>query len=380
MSISLRRLIVDCKKYNLELLAGENGLNNQVRWVHIVEDKDVPNFLHGFELVFTTGIGIKNNDEFDFIAFADSLIEHKASGWIINEGPHINKIPRNLIDYCNEKDFPLFTIPWKERLIDVTYDITHTIISNEEKKASISESFSNIIFHSGDTKRNVEILEREGYKASDKYQIVYIDPMLDPNQDVLDLSQIESKIYSLAGYSIFNENEKIVVVISEPSHDDIEYIVDQIKINSNLDESRFKVGISKAYEGLLDLDKIYKEAKIACTYAKEKKLSQVEYKDIGMHQIIGQIDDKCVLEGYIQDCIGEIKKYDKKNDTNYLEIIKLYIKYDGSIIEMADSLGVHRNTINYKIKFIKSYFKMNMTIEELTKLNLAIIMDEMKRR
>ncbi len=42
--------------YKMQLLAGRNGLNNLVQWVHIIEDPTVISFLHGNELVFTAGI------------------------------------------------------------------------------------------------------------------------------------------------------------------------------------------------------------------------------------------------------------------------------------------------------------------------------------
>ncbi|UKI37112.1 MAG: PucR family transcriptional regulator ligand-binding domain-containing protein [Clostridiales bacterium] len=50
------------QKYSLKLLAGKGGLDNAVRWVHMVEDRQVPDFLHGGELVFTTGIGHVGKD------------------------------------------------------------------------------------------------------------------------------------------------------------------------------------------------------------------------------------------------------------------------------------------------------------------------------
>ena len=58
LAITLERLCDGCEtKYQMELVAGKGGINNTVRWVHMVEDREVPDFLHGNELIFTTGIG-----------------------------------------------------------------------------------------------------------------------------------------------------------------------------------------------------------------------------------------------------------------------------------------------------------------------------------
>ncbi len=42
--------------YNMKLLAGMKGLNNLVEWVHIIENDEVSQFLHGHEVVLTSGI------------------------------------------------------------------------------------------------------------------------------------------------------------------------------------------------------------------------------------------------------------------------------------------------------------------------------------
>ncbi|MFI3313427.1 MAG: PucR family transcriptional regulator ligand-binding domain-containing protein, partial [Eubacteriales bacterium] len=57
MAMTLSKLCKDAEKsYELKLVAGKSGMENPVRWIHIVEDLEVPDFLQGGELVFTTGI------------------------------------------------------------------------------------------------------------------------------------------------------------------------------------------------------------------------------------------------------------------------------------------------------------------------------------
>ena len=77
MTISVRKLFENCKKYDIKLISGEGGLNNQVSWIHILEEKKMLDFLKGFELVFTTGIGIKGATDDELVSFATSLIEKK---------------------------------------------------------------------------------------------------------------------------------------------------------------------------------------------------------------------------------------------------------------------------------------------------------------
>ena len=46
MAITLSQLCVNTEKtYGMKLLAGKDGMDNYVRWVHMVEDREVPGFL-----------------------------------------------------------------------------------------------------------------------------------------------------------------------------------------------------------------------------------------------------------------------------------------------------------------------------------------------
>ena len=83
MAITLEKLCEGCEaKYQMELVAGKGGMSNTVRWVHMVEDREVPDFLHGNELIFTTGIGHISGEE-RLTTFVRNLKERDASGGIL---------------------------------------------------------------------------------------------------------------------------------------------------------------------------------------------------------------------------------------------------------------------------------------------------------
>lgn len=63
MAVTLGSL---CEKagylYGMRVIAGKEGMTNIVQWVHSVEDIEVSDFLHGGELIFSTGIANKGQD------------------------------------------------------------------------------------------------------------------------------------------------------------------------------------------------------------------------------------------------------------------------------------------------------------------------------
>lgn len=376
MALSLKKLSIICKKYGMENLAGSDGLNKNVRWIHTVEDKDILEFLRGGELVFTTGIVLKNNGYFDFVHTASALIDKKAAGWVINIGPYIKKIPDELIDFCNKNKFPLFTLPWKEKLVDITYDLTHIIMKNDEKVSSLSKNFSNVIYRNGDLSRSIEDLEREGFMSNAIYKVLYIDPLLDKGLQ----TDYKLKINSCLKHFILADGDKAIVVVSSFNTYDIDDIISQISSYYDDLGIKFRIGLSNEQKGIDCLDRLYKQAKIACEYSHDYDMHITEYKDTGLYQVICNIEDENILSNYSNLLLKDIKDYDAKNGTNYLEIIELYILKDGSVNDVAQELNVHRNTINYRLKFIKDYFNINMSIESLSRIYLAIIIDKVKGR
>ena len=47
------------EKYKLRLLAGKNGMDNVISWVHMLEDETIISRFSGEELAVTTGMKIR---------------------------------------------------------------------------------------------------------------------------------------------------------------------------------------------------------------------------------------------------------------------------------------------------------------------------------
>ena len=88
-------------------------------------------------------------------------------------------------------------------------------------------------------------------------------------------------------------------------------------------------------------------------------------------KILESINDTHVLLNYVDSKLKNIIDYDKENNTDYLDVLRLYIYTNRSVNEVANKLNCHRNTINYKVKFIKDTFGFTYEVEEVSQLWLA---------
>lgn len=184
MALSLNTIINFIETpFKIRTLAGIKGLSKTVSWVYYTENPETIEFIRGGELAITTCLNIErqkcnfgiDSDEYVFKflkEFIDSFINHNASGLIINTGKYINSIPQAIIDYCNEMDFPLFSIPWEIHTIDLMQDIGNMISANNQNSYGIERFFYKAIFEPEDF--DIKQLQNTDFYDSKNFTIALI--------------------------------------------------------------------------------------------------------------------------------------------------------------------------------------------------------------
>lgn len=377
MSIMLKQLCSDTEtKYKLKLIAGKEGMTNTVRWVHMVEDRQVPDFLHGSELVFTTGIGHVGKDP--LLEFVKRLKKHGAAGVVVNIGPYIASVPEDVINYCNDEKFPLFTLPWNVYIIDITYDFCRRIIENEKIETTAAEAFKNIILSPEQGEKYYSFLEQHGFGKVVGYRVFTLNLFKDGKNITEDFERsnhiklwnilAKSKDYPSAMFVLENT---IVVIRQDINRQFIKNLTDTLDAVSEQKNITYVMGISSERRGYKSVTKLLSEAEAARETAVSKNKSFEFYSEIGINKILFGVKDKSVLEEFAANQLDEIIAYDREYKTDYAKILYEYLICDGSVMAVADNYGLHRNTVNTKIKNIKSLFNIEFTGEKKTELLLA---------
>ncbi len=106
------------KDLDLRLVAGEGGLSNPVRWVHISEIEDPTPWLSGGELLLTTGMAL--GEPADQRAFIGRLAGHGLAGLGLGLGFAHDTVPPALREAAEEHSFPLLEVPYDVPFIAVT--------------------------------------------------------------------------------------------------------------------------------------------------------------------------------------------------------------------------------------------------------------------
>lgn len=377
MSIILKQLCSDTEtKYNLKLIAGKNGMTNTVRWVHTVEDRQVPDFLHGGELVFTTGIGHVREDP--LLEFVKRLKKHGASGVVVNIGPYLESVPQEVINYCNEESFPLFTLPWSVYIIDITYDFCRRIIENEKIETTSAEAFKNIILSPEQGKKYRSFLEQHGFLPESHYRVFTLRLMKDGKNITDDFERSNHiKLWGILAKSkdhpsaMFVYENTIAVIRQYADRCFIKNLTDTLDAVFENKNISYVMGISTERKGYKSAAKLLSEAEAARKTAASDNKSFCLYSEIGINKLIFGVNDKAVLKEYAAGQLDDIISYDTEYKTDYAKILYEYLICDGSVMEVAENYGIHRNTVNTKIKNIKQIFGIELCGEKKAELLLA---------
>src|SRR3990172_6249901 len=94
----------------LTVAAGDEGLGNQVTWLHVSELSDPIQFLEGGEFLLTTGLGV-GEMEATQRAYVRRLAEHGLAGLGFSVGFGFPDVPPALVEEANRLGFPLLTPP-----------------------------------------------------------------------------------------------------------------------------------------------------------------------------------------------------------------------------------------------------------------------------
>jgi len=369
MAITVKNLYkIGNAQYHMRLLSGLGGINNLVQWIHIVEDQSVCNFLHGQEVVLTTGIANGGKNNYWLLDFAKSLHHIGISAFVLNLGPYIPSVPNEVIAYCDSVDLPLFVVPWTTHLVDMTRDLCHSIMKSEETKLSLSTHIKNLLFNTGDTSTDLFQLERSGFSRDNNYCFfcLSLDDATEPHYAELMVKlemYAERTVHAIGDlYLSFTYNHCLILVLAHFTDEQIHLFLDNYYalIQRETALSPLHIGISTNTSDLINSRKSFDEALAANQMSYKKSTPILFYKDLDIYKLLLSIHDKEILLEYYNELVGKLISYDEENHTELVSFLKTYIENNGSPQAVAEKQFIHRNTVTNTLKKIEKITGYNM--------------------
>ena len=364
-------------QYHFKLLAGQEGCSNTMSWVHMIEDTKIIQQLWGKELAVTTGLGFQSHDAlFDFIK---CLVKYHSVGLIINTGKYIFEVSQDIIDYCNEQEFPLLTTPWEVHMADLIKDFSMRCLFSEREDQQISKLFQEV-FTTVQTVEEVRPQLMSSFDVDGYFQVVLIEIEDSDQFDAIERRKIAFQLELCfekieSPYTFFWFDGCFVLVVNNLEPDNLERIIDKMykRTKKRMEGKYIHLGIGSQMLDFRQVILSYKRARAAVSMATQFQLPIVSFEEMGIYQILFSIEDKQILSEMYHSLLQPIIEYDQKHHGELEKTLFYYLFYNESQIEMAKNLYLHRNTINYRMLKIKELLGCQLdTFEEKMLYMLAM--------
>lgn len=350
-------LITSENQYQMKMIAGAKGWSNSISWVLMVEDTAILNNFSGKELAVTTCLGFTSTEK--LINLAKGLVEKHAAGMIINIGEYVLEIPKELISYCDENDFPLIEVPWEVYIGDMIKDISVRIFLEE----TADDQIANALIKAIETPDNQDDYRKEllpYYDVDGEFQVVLFTT---EGLNAMDTVERRKLSYRLQIYvenlthngNFFYYDSNFVLMMNDVSQRDYDEIVGGMldRTHKRMPDIKLYCGAGSKVQDISQLYISYRRAKAAVKRAVCQKDMYVKFDDMGLYRLLYMVEDKKLLWEMSEELLKPLIEYDKKHKSSYVETLELYLRHNGSIQAVAEQTFTHRNTVIYRISNIK---------------------------
>ena len=377
MSITLREIVKQVEHLEMKLVAGEAGLDREVLWTHMVDSDTISAFLQGQELTFTTGIGI--SEKLPLLKLVQEVYRNGASGIVINIGPYVDKIGQDVLDFANEKAFPVFEVPWKIHMAEIMRIICFAITKEQQSRIEVTAALNNAFLCPAQEELYVFPLMRKGYLADSVYTAVTIRVEVQKNTVAGErMEQLHSQLCSHLRCNYKRilccaQEKQLVLVLCDYTGQERKHVLTYIFqhfCNELKKEETAVFCVGNEAEELRQLHKSYETANQMAevsalgripgeeVYGRHK---MIVYKNAGIFRILFALKDEEVMQEYVRDTVQPLLEYDALHHTDLAGVLQCYLRHDGSLQDTANELIVHRNTVNYKINKASEILEMDLT-------------------
>lgn len=331
MAIAISKIYEKISSYDVKLLAGGAGMNRSARWYHMVESLEISTFLTGNEIVFITGVALRNSKElFEIIQSAHS---RHACATVINLGPYIESVPDSVTDFCNKNDFPLFVVPWHIHMADIMRSIS-TMLAESENTADASElskALTKAILEPENEENYRPALDELGFGMNNILQVAFAKsstanlPPVPHGCSAVRLDMKEKNTFVLCGFSRGELRRYLNLCSQNASPLYVGASVDSVSL------------LHKSYSNALAL--------FGCRKAFHDYENGIIFEDTGIFGLIMSVNDKSITESFYNETLGVLRQYDKKSKSGCCDALKAYLMNNSSIKEASVETGMHKNTL-----------------------------------
>lgn len=358
---------------DMRIAAGSAGIDRRVTWAYIGENINVDEWGKGGEVLFITGIGMDRSDE-GIIKLIKKCYKYDLAALVISVNDmYIDHISDKVATVADKYRFPIFTIPWSVKRIDVLKEISFLVMQEQQDEGKKGELLR-LLKASGnddsDRKTIKHIVNTIGIEQNDKFAACVIEAVFGSkanNKNVLERisRDIEENLFRYKVINIIDSRKIYCLIYGEDICDNKQYLYEQLQkiIDEKIEQSK----VEKIYAGFCIEENIenssIQNAKTAMKIAKKISMKSriLIYDDLGIYRIIYKDTRQGERMMYCQNVLEKVIEYDNSSGESYLvDTINAYFENMFNISKTANHLYIHRNSLMYRLNKIEQLTGRNL--------------------
>ncbi len=340
-----------------KLVAGRAGSSNEIKWINLMEIPDTPNSVQPFELLVTTGFGLQDEEKNkDLIP---TLSKRGVSGIAI-QPYYIDEIPNYIIKTANELNFPVFYLPKELTFSEILHAVLEKVSSaTNDRNQPCPDA---VTFLKQAVSQDISVFSEKLCPCALSVQAVTQDStFIESLYTVRSFLLAETKTCSFANLS---SGGAVFFAVFES---------DEVKLNA-----MYKLGVVLTHLSertgtgcYVGIEKIHSEKEIKKAYANACEAVSVlrtmkarrgvcNFENIAhlkMFKKLHRDDSSTVLDNRP---LQELMNYDRKNNTQLVHTLRIYLACNCNITQTSKALYVHRHTLMKRLKRLEAVSDLNL--------------------
>ena len=88
------------------------------------------------------------------------------------------------------------------------------------------------------------------------------------------------------------------------------------------------------------------------------------YEKLGVYQLLANMKEPEICFNFVDKTLGSLIEFDSLNETNHLEVLECFFENECNLVQTADALFFHKNTLKYKINKIQEILDCDIRSNE----------------
>ena len=388
------------------IVAGQKGVDNEVRWVTVGEEPDLPDWVFGGELICSTLFAV----EADRLGgYVKDLSDGGVAGMLIKPERFLGEIPQSILEVADRESFPVAEVPtnvlWS-RVLESFY--RHLLVEQTERirvetEMQLRGGFFDEILSDGlsgkEIEHRAELLgcDLSGGAAVFFFSVPDLDELARKRKlGELQLQHLKSLLYETVrgavqeahtNYICIPRSDSVLVLVGSPLEERTalaRHVL--LRCGERIKNLPVHAGLGEPRESPEQVIESYREAesalqvgqRLAGTSGLEDRVHV--FSALGVPRLLFALSQERpeILRAFKDDVIGPIIAYDAGRGTELLKTLKAYIECDGNVSEVAELIHVHKHTVRYRLRRITELTGLDVTkFEDAAQIYLAVRANEL---